>query len=79
MSATKYIKFNIAEEVRKFLQGRKTRVDGCTLLHILGPQYLETLPTRKETKKNEDRKTSVHSSRDSQHDGLLSANHYADL
>jgi hypothetical protein len=50
MSATKYMKFNITEEVRKFLQGRKTRVDSCTLLHVIGPQYLQALPTGEENK-----------------------------
>lgn len=55
MNATNYTKFNIAEELLKLLQGRKTRVRSCSLLHIIGPHYLETLPTREETTKDENR------------------------
>ena len=36
-----YLKFHVPTEVRKALKGKKTKVDALSLLHAIGPQYLE--------------------------------------
>lgn len=41
-----YTKFNVAAELRKFLRGKKTKVDAGTLLSVVGARYLEMLKGR---------------------------------
>jgi hypothetical protein len=42
-----YTRFNVTAELRKFLKGKKTKVDAETLLLVIGGRYLEALKDRR--------------------------------
>ena len=45
-ATSQYIKFNAMAELRKFLRGRKTKVDTTALLCVIGCRYLDMLKRR---------------------------------
>jgi hypothetical protein len=43
-----FVRFNVDKELRKFVRGRKTKVDPAVLLHLLALDYLDACKPSRE-------------------------------